>query len=337
MEPLKIGLIGFGFIGRTHAINVVKHPDAKLKAVFSLEKDKDLVEKYGAKFYNDWRDLMDSEDLDFIIVATPTYTHAEVAIQAMSRGFNVFLEKPMDRTLDKCKAIIQAAKKNDVLLGLGHVLRFDPEYIKIKELIEKGAVGRPRMIRCSRAGPAPSWSSWFFDEEKSGGVILDLSIHDLDYECWIAGRIPEYVYASASRLDLGNRKVFGISHVVLDFGRSGETGVAGVELGYAEASWGAKPMFPFSTHVEVSGTDGLLSCSIPGKHSLEIFKKKNRVALNDYHTDPYYLELDDFIKSVRKNIPPKVGGDDGLQAVKVCLAALESAKNHEIIRMEGFL
>jgi UDP-N-acetylglucosamine 3-dehydrogenase len=328
---LKLALLGFGFMGKTHAVNIKSHPGAELVAVFSsIDQDKAEIEKLGSKYYPDWRKMMEAEPVDAVVVATPTFTHEEIALAAIERGMHVFLEKPMERSVAKCQAINKAAMRKGIRLGMGHVLRFDNEYMAIKEQVNSGNLV-PKMARCTRRGPPPGWASWFFDEEKSGTVILDLSIHDIDFMCWLAGKAPARVSAEASPILLGGKKMFGISHVVLDFGPGN-----GIELGFAEASWAAAPTYPFSTSIEVSGKNGLLSCSIPGKHPLEVYSTTSRAVMNVYSRDGYYNEIDDFITSIAGGKSPKVTGEDGLRAVRTCLAALESAKRHEVIKMEGF-
>ncbi len=328
---LKLAMMGFGCMGKTHAKNIKKHPGADLVAVFSLvEKDKAEIEKLGARYYQDWRNMLESEPADAVVVATPTFTHGEVALAAIDRGMHVFLEKPMERSVTKCQAVIRAAKGKGIHLGIGHVLRFDNEYLAIKEQVASGVINA-KMARCTRRGPPPGWASWFFDEEKSGTVILDLSIHDVDFICWLAGKAPARVSAEASTITAGGKNVLGISHTVLDFGPGD-----GIELGFAEASWAASSTYPFSTSIEVSGKDGLLACSIPGKHPLEMYSAGGRQIMNAYACDPYYNEMDDFITSIARGKPPKVTGEDGLLAVRTCLAALESAKRHQTIDIEGF-
>jgi UDP-N-acetylglucosamine 3-dehydrogenase len=330
MDAVKIGLLGFGFMGKTHGLNINAHHDAKLVAAFSVDKDKQEIEKLGAGFYNDWKAMIRDEPLDAVVIATPTFTHEEIALAAITRGLHVFLEKPMERSVSKCKTINDAAKKRGIRLGMGHVLRFDNEYMMLKEKITSGSASA-KMARCTRRGPPPGWASWFFDEAKSGTVILDLSIHDIDFICWLAGKAPRKVAAEASPVTLGDKKMFCISHVVLDFGPGD-----GIELGFAEASWAASSTYPFSTSVEISGKGSLITCSMPGKHPLETYSATGRGAMNLYDHDGYYNEIDDFIKAIINQRPPKVSGDEGLRAVKICLAALESAKCHQTIDVEGF-
>ncbi|MHA1793386.1 MAG: Gfo/Idh/MocA family protein [Promethearchaeota archaeon] len=332
---LRIGVCGFGFMGKTHCESIIRHPGAKLVAVCSKMDDKNEIEKIGAKYHEDWETLLDCEELDAVIIATPTFTHAELSIQAISRGLHVFLEKPMEINLEKCRDILDASEKQGVKLGMGHVLRFDPQYISIKNQVESGVVGEPKMVRCTRRGAAPSWSNWFFDESKSGTVILDLSIHDIDYTCWIAGKIPSRVAAVASPLNSHEGSIFGVSHVTLEFDGGPSGDASGIELGFCEASWAAKDSFPFSTSVEVSGKVGLLKCEIPGKHALETFSRDSMAYQNVYDESPYFAEVADFIEAINLDRAPKVSGDEGMATVKICLAALESAKTSKIIKLEA--
>ena len=140
MNPSKVGLFGFGFMGKTHAMNVKNNPDAKLTAVFSIESDRPAIEQLGVTFYDDWHEMMGAEEFDVVIIATPTFTHAEIGLAAINKGYDVFMEKPMERTVDMCQMLIDAGEKRQVLLGMGHVLRFDDEYIAIKEKINSGVI-----------------------------------------------------------------------------------------------------------------------------------------------------------------------------------------------------
>lgn len=336
MERVKMACCGFGFMGKTHAMNLKAHRKVELVSIFSAAKDKEEIEKLNVSFYDDWKLMLESEELDAVVVATPTITHAGVAMHCISQDLHVFLEKPMEINAGKCNQIIRAANQRDVKLGLGHVLRFDNQYLSIKNAVDAGQIGVPKMIRCRRRGPAPNWSSWFFDEAKSGTVILDLSIHDLDYICWLAGREPTSVCAMASELELGGNQIFGISHVVLDFQKDNIDGGKTIELGFAEASWAGVKGFPFSTDVEVAGDDGLITSHIPGKHPLNIYGDDGGVAMNLLTKDGYFQELDDFVSAILENRPPKVSGADGLRAVRVCTAALKSAQTGKVITMGGF-
>lgn len=328
-STLSIGLLGYGFMGKTHASSIARHPRARLAGVYSAPGDRAVVEALGVPFHDDWKALLDMPGLDAVVIATPTFTHADMAIAAMEKGLHVFLEKPMELTVDKCRAINEAASKHDVRLGLGHVLRFDPLYRSVKANVDAGKVGTPGLVRCTRRGPAPGWGTWFFDEALSGGVILDLSIHDVDMVCWIAGKRPARVSAVAAPITAGGRTFPGVSHACLEFDPPG------LQVAFVEASWAASPSYPFSTSIEVAGDAGLLSCSVPGKHPFEVYTCESRVAMNLYDTDAYYNELDGFVVAVTGGLPPAVTGADGLHAVETCLAAITSARSGRTIELGG--
>ncbi|MHA1682827.1 MAG: Gfo/Idh/MocA family protein [Promethearchaeota archaeon] len=333
-EKIRCALVGYGFMGKTHAMNIASHERAELVAVSSLERDKDAVEALGATFYTDWKEMEAEETLDAVIIATPTFTHADITIPSLERGLHVFLEKPMERTVEKCREILKVAGKCGLKVALGHVLRFDPEYVTLRERVRSGDIGVAKMVRCTRGGSPPGWSSWFYDEELSGTVILDLSIHDIDYICWVAGKLPNKVTAMASLLELDGKKVFGISHVVLDFKKDVAAKFHDVELGFAEATWAGRESYPFSTSVEIAGKDGLITCNMPGNHPLALYRDDGWIADNIYKHDAYYNEIDDFITSILEKREPKVSGEDGLNATRVCLAALESARSGETVQLE---
>lgn len=335
MEKVRCGVMGFGFMGKTHALNLVKHPNASLDAVFSLGDDRAAIEKMGASFHEDWHEMIERDDLDAIVIATPTYTHGDITLGALEQGKHVFLEKPMERTVEKSRKIMDASEKAGVQLAMGHVLRFDPRYIGLRQEAFAGSIGTVKMIRCTRRGAPPSWGIWFFDEVKSGTVILDLSIHDIDYIMWMAGSMPRKVTAMASMLDFGERRIQGISHVIMEFEPRDQIDAnIKIELGFAEASWGASSTFPFSTLVEISGNRGLIESRVPGNHSLDIFSETGHQVESNYRDDAYSLEMDDFIRAVIGERPPKVTAREGFEAVQVCLAALESARTGSSITLE---
>ncbi len=334
IRRVRVGVCGFGFMGKTHAATVRSHPGAILVAVSSECKDKAAIEGLGAQFYETWEGMIEHEVLDALVIATPTFSHASIATAAFARGLHVFLEKPMEISVQKCKDILAARDKagNGLILAMGHVLRFDNEYVAIKQAVDSGAIGTPRTVRAARRSQPPGWGTWFFDEALSGTLILDLSIHDVDFACWLAGRAPTTVCAVASPVSLAGKKIFGICHVVMDFSSSSSDGT-GIQLGYVEASWACSPTFPFSTSIEVAGTSGLLTCDLPGKHPLELYGGLARSPLNLYSRDGYYNEVNDFLHSIVARQAPGVSGEDGLRAVQVCLAALESARKCEVVRV----
>ncbi|OMD70981.1 MULTISPECIES: Gfo/Idh/MocA family protein [Paenibacillus] len=201
---LKIGLIGFGFMGRMHFDNYVRltkegQPIA-LKAICDLriEELKDgkaagnmstAQEVYDLSAYNLYDDLekmIASEELDMIDIAVPTYLHAEMTCSLLERGYHVFCEKPMARTSVQALEMVETAARSGKKLMIGHCLRFWPGYEYLKEVIESGQFGQVTEGYFYRGSGAPK--DWFLDETLSGGGIMDMHIHDTDMINYLFGR-----------------------------------------------------------------------------------------------------------------------------------------------------
>lgn len=209
---LKVGLVGIGFMGRTHLDNYIRlesegYP-VKLVALCDVDNGKfegkftggnigvvDKVYDFSKyNLYNDLDEMLAKEDLDYVDIALPTYLHAEASIKALDKGLHVLCEKPMARTSNECKLMMEAAKKNNKKLMIGQCLRFWPEYEVLKDYVDSGKFGEVTGAYFYRGGGAPVWSfeNWLLTEDKSGGVLLDQHIHDVDTINWLFG-MPERV------------------------------------------------------------------------------------------------------------------------------------------------
>ncbi len=210
MEKLRAGICGLGGLGRAHASNIVNFPDVELVSVCDIDKAKlepqeiktnlDLkltpFDIRKCRTYTDMAKMLADEKLDILVTALPTDLHAEIAIQAMEAGCHVFSEKPMALSYRESKKMIKAAKKNKRQLMVGQCLRFWPEYMKLLEAVEKKTYGRLLSLTMTRIGGYSSWGgSWFNNHKQSGGAILDLHLHDVDW-VWHALGKPTTIFAS---------------------------------------------------------------------------------------------------------------------------------------------
>ena len=204
---LRYAIIGFGGLGKKHLCNLKgieeERGDFTLAALCGTteaeaKKSVDLnlgtvdvskIDFSGCNFYQDYKEMIDNEELDFILSVLPTYLHKEVAVYALSKGIHVFSEKPMALSLSDCEAMIQAARDNNKELMIGQCLRFHPAYAKVKEYIDNGKFGRVRNAYFERNSQTPlwTWNNWILDPEKSGGCILDMHVHDVDLINWFFG------------------------------------------------------------------------------------------------------------------------------------------------------
>jgi predicted dehydrogenase len=204
---LKVGLVGIGFMGRGHLDIYMQLEEegfpVKLVAICDVDKDKfegkflpgnlDVGNlKYDFSKYNlytDYDEMLEKEDLDYIDIALPTYLHAEATIKALNKGIHVLCEKPMALNTEECQAMIDAAKANNKKLMIAQCLRFWPEYEYLKKCVDSKEYGKVVSAYFFRGGTTPRWSyeNWLLNKEKSGGVLLDQHIHDVDVINWLFG------------------------------------------------------------------------------------------------------------------------------------------------------
>ena len=196
---MKVGILGTGGMGNVHARHYGNMPGVEL---FAWDRDADKLgafsKHHGALKATSYEDLLSQVDL--VDICLPTPLHLEFVLQSIEAGRATLVEKPMARRLSECQQMINAAHKMGVTLGVGHVVRFFPEHRKIHEMVVAGEVGVPASCRMRRGGRCPIGSEgWFRDPEQSGGVILDLAIHDYDWLRWTFGEVKQ-VYAKSVRL-----------------------------------------------------------------------------------------------------------------------------------------
>lgn len=315
----RVGIVGCGTMGTTHA-QAWRSTDAELVGFFDIspEAAQHAAERFGVLSFGDQDAL--HQAVDIVDVCTPTYTHREVVIAAAQAGRHVICEKPMSLSPGHCADMIHAARDNNVRLFIAQVVRFFPEYSAAKRLLDDGAIGNLGVIRLTRGGthPAEGPRGWFAEEYRSGGVVLDLMIHDLDYARWLGGDV-ERVFCQRH---LGPAADYAL--VTLRF-RSGA-------IGHVEGSW-AYPA-GFRTGFDIAGDDGLITHNSEESVPLTIRYKDSgqgtgRVTVPSsplYPEDsPYALELGHFLHCIETGEEPLVTPEDAMAAVQVATAARESA------------
>jgi len=247
---LKVGIVGFGFMGQTHYKCWKKLDGAKVVAICdvnpNIEEDtkravgnigngQDEVDFSSLQVYTDFDKMLAEADLDAVSITLPTYLHPKTSIKALSAGVNVMCEKPMALTAKACEGMIAEAERSGKVLQIGHCVRFWPEYAKAKEIIDSGKYGRVIAGTFQRLGAAPTWSidNWFLDEKRSGGMALDLHIHDTDYVQYLFG-MPKAVSSFGAKGPGG-----GLLHIVTQYIYDDNIVVT------AEGGWGMMPTFGF--------------------------------------------------------------------------------------------
>ena len=254
-----------------------------------------------------------------IVVATPTDTHAHLVAEAAQAGCHVFCEKPLGRTAAEAAACVLACQEAGVKLSVGQVVRYFPAYARIAEVVKSGQIGPPGLAKCQRlSGPPGAVREWYGDASRSGGLILDMGVHDFDWVRWCLGPVQR-VSAVTSRSDLGEAAMVVLAHV------SGAISV--VELSWMDPEG-------FATSVEVSGPNGLvrhdsrrsstyLTAIWPGAEAAE---PAVQVPVETSADDPYREEIADALSWFNGGPEPRSTGIDALAAVALAEAAQRSAE-----------
>lgn len=321
---MKIGLIGAGFMSRTHlagwraigedVAGILAFDDPSVTSLATKE-NLDVFKSVSAM----------AATCDVIDVCSPTFTHREYVIAAAATGKAVFCEKPLALNVRDGVEMVRAAENAGVALGVGHVLRYFPEYASAARTMQSGVLGDPAVLRFSRCTFAPR-NGWYLDESRSGGVILDLMIHDLDYARYLAGEVTR-VYAIVDRGAAADTGVPGPHAYVILTHASGA-------ITHAEGSW-RMPQPEFLTSFEIAGSRALLTfdssqCGAVVPHIAAIAAGTNApdvpVATSPVSEDPYAAQLRAFRDALVAGDDPPVDGREGLAALQIALAAGESSR-----------
>jgi predicted dehydrogenase len=299
-------------------VEVVGVADARIKAAVAG------AEIVGARPYASYEELVSAEDVEVVDVCLPTAFHRDLALRAAGEGRHVILEKPIARTMEDAQQILDAFSGDGPRLFVGHVVRFFPEYVGIKHKIEAGDLGTIGVIRTSRRSPfLLGWNDWYADWRVSGGVLLDLVIHDFDYLRWTLGEV-ERVYARGLLGREYNRLDYVL--VTLRF----ESGA----IAHVEGHWGYPGAFNYS--IEVAGSDALLTVDSTEPASLQLIGgDPEEIPDLASGESPYAKELEHFIQCIATGEEPIVQAKDAREALRIGLAATESVLTGEPITLGG--
>ncbi|RAR44996.1 Gfo/Idh/MocA family protein [Paenibacillus sp. MDMC362] len=330
---LQVLVIGAGTMGRTHATAYASMPGVKLAGIADIrtEKAQQLADRFGAQAYTSFEAAvagLGADRMDVIDVCLPTPLHKDYVVKAADIGKHVICEKPLARSEADARFMINYCQDKDVRLFVGHVLRFFPEYVKAKSLLDQGSIGKPAVIRAGRGGGYPvGWNHWYSDFGASGGITLDAMIHDFDYLRWCFGEV-ERVYAKG--LHGRHQAQLDYSLVTLRF-RSGV-------IAHVEGTWAHEG---FSMNLEMAGTNGVIDYD-SAKDSPLLYKTRSSAAAvpgvvvpeSPLERSPYYRELEHFMSCIRDGSEPLVSAEDAYEALRIALAALASMASGEPVVIE---
>jgi predicted dehydrogenase len=340
--PVRLCMVGAGRVGKNHSAAIIRHvPDGKIVAL--VDPATEVLESTGKEFGIDARftsleEALDKIQFDAVIITTPTFTHKQLTLLAASHGKHVFLEKPMALDLRECDEIINGIRQAGVLLQLGFMRRFDPEFVAAEKRILAGEIGRPMMIKSLTHGPGlpPAWAR---DLKTSNGMLAEVNSHDWDTTRWLMGSDYQRVYAEVAnfkgevnQIDTPNF----YDNVLVDI--HFESGGLGMISGICPCGYG------YDARVEIYGDKGIMLIGELQGQALVIGTDRDQGLVTPiYRTWPerfawgYIYEMEHFIQSIQNDTQPKVGGDEGRWAVAGVLAATRSFLEQRPVALQEIL
>lgn len=315
-------------MGGVHLNAYANIPDAEVVGVADarFESAEAGAELVGARPYASYDDLVAAEDVEVVDVCLPTAFHKDLAVRAAGEGRHVILEKPIARTIEDAREILDAFSDEGPRLFVGHVVRFFPEYVGIKEKIDAGELGTVGVVRTSRRSPfLLGWNDWYADWRASGGVLLDLVIHDFDFLRWTLGEV-ERIYA---------RGLLGREYNRLDYALVTLRFQSGA-IAHVEGHWGYPG--PFNYSIEVAGSRALLTADSTEPATLQMIRGPDapgEVPDIAAGRSPYEAELAHFIRCIATGEASIVDGSDAYEALRICHAATESVLSGEPVTLGG--
>ena len=323
-EPVTVAVIGTGRIGRLHAENLAfRLPEAHLAAV--ADPRLDVAKACAAtcrisRAVPDYRELLDDPSIEAVIICSATDTHARIIEEAALAGKHIFCEKPISYDLAAIDRALAAVETTGVVFQVGFNRRFDPSFQRAREIIAAGEIGTPHILRITSRDPTPPPIEYV---KASGGIFLDMTIHDFDMARYLMGEEVVEVYA--------------IGSVLIDpaIGAAGDIDTAIVTLRFTSGALGAidnsrQAVYGYDQRIEVLGSAGMVAVSNHTPHRAVVSKAdgvhgpKPLYFFVERYAESYLAEMQAFLKSVRTGSTPPVTGRDGRIPVVMGLAAHKS-------------
>ena len=341
MDTIRFCLIGAGRAGMVHARNVAwRIPGAELVAVCDADETalQETADQFGVSArYREYDDALSAGGFDAVIIVTPTFLHRDIACAAAASGRHVFLEKPMAITAEECRVINESVAQAGVKLQVGFMRRFDEGFVRAKELLDSGALGRVMIIKSTGRGPGLP-PPWIYDIDKSNGILAEVNSHDIDSVRWFTNSEVQRVFAEGA-----NMKCRDAADTYPDFYDN-----AVVSLRFADGTLGLLDgtcpcHYGYDARVEILCEKGVIFIGSAQQHGMTHITVEGRVSgqavksWRNLFEGAYMAEMEHFIGCVRGDDMPAVTGRDGLRAVEVVRAANAALKTHAPVDLEGVL
>jgi len=334
MEKTRVAVIGLGSVAQlVHLPNLLKIKNAEITGVAEVNRNRlySVAEKFNIKkCYADYNELLKSNDADAVIISTPTHLHKRIAIDCLNSGKDVLVEKPLARNSSEGREIIDCAKKNNRKLMVGMNLRYRPDSMLIRSLIDAGEIGDPFYIKCGWIRKQSSSEKWFSKrEEAGGGVILDLGINLIDLALWLAD-YPKAVSISTKNYHHHSRNLEDTS---VSFLRCENSVLINIEASWTLAE--EKDTF----YANIYGTKGSVAAN-PFK-VIKVLEEEQIDLGSTFLETPteafkksYLNELKSFIGAIRGLNPVFSSGEEALHLLKIAEAMYKSAEEEIEIKID---
>ena len=331
MKPVTFGIIGAGRIGKLHADNLLSRVDgARLKAITDPFLDEDWVASRNIPLTGkDHRILLDDPEIEAILIGSPSAEHAQQMIECAEAGKHIFCEKPIALDPEIIRNALAEVDKSGVKLQVGFNRRFDPNFSAVQHQVASGALGDPHIIRITSRDPAPPPAEYVAG---SGGMFLDMTIHDFDMARFLSGSEVNEVHA------------YGAVLVDPEIGKAGDIDTAVISLKFANGALGIiensrKAVYGYDQRVEVFGAKGTAMADNNTPTSMIVLNESGTIRdkplyffLERYKT-AFVAEMQAFVDAIREDKPTLVSGKDGLVPVLIAMAAKESLKTGKPVQV----
>jgi UDP-N-acetylglucosamine 3-dehydrogenase len=331
-KVLKVAVVGVGSMGRHHARNYSKMKGVQLVGICDINQKigREIAKLYNTRFYSNYLKLIDKEKLDAISIAVPTSFHKNIALDFIENNISVLIEKPMAANPVEARKIAKKANDKKVTLAIGHIERFNPAILKLKELVKNQRLGEILSIVVKRVGLFPP-------QIKDVNVVTDIAVHDLDIVTNLIGKLPSSVFARGYGSLTNGREDH--AEIFLDYGKFGcfiqsnwitpikirTLSITGTK-GYAELDYINQKLTLYKSNYNLSPHKGF-------KEFLVKFGKPEKASLHIRKKEPLRLELENFINSISTKSPPLVSADDGIKILLLADAVNKSIRQHKVIKL----
>jgi len=334
MKKVKAGVIGAGRIGKLHIENLTAVPNVEIAAISDIRAD-DALREWASSFgigrvTAEYSDILQDKEIEAVFVCASTGSHVEITIEAARAGKHIFCEKPLSFDPDQTRRALDAVAAANVQLQIGFNRRFDHNFRRVRELVENGHVGAPHLIKITSRDPFPPSADYI---RSSGGLFLDMAIHDFDMARYLAGSEVVEVFAKGA--------------VLVDpiFEQCGDIDTAVVTLTFASGALGIvdnsrQAAYGYDQRVEVFGSHGAASAKNDFPDNVELVTEqgvhsaKPLLFFLERYKSAFVEEISQFIACIRSGAPVPVNGHDCLQAELIARAAQRSLQLGVPVQLE---